>query len=705
MPLGTSRRTLTAVAVSLTVACLALVATPAFAAGVRSQEWWLRSLHVTKAWQSTRGAGVTVAVLDTGVDRAQADLAGSVTSGPDYTKSGRGRGGPYWGVHGTEVASIIAGHGHGRNHDSGIMGVAPAARILSVRVTLASKDPLLADPAIAGRLPSAIAHGIRYAVKHGAAVIDLPLDPVTTPGAKGAGGSAAEHNAVNYALAHNVVLVAPAGDGGNGADTVNYPAAYRGVISVGAFNSNFIKAAFSSHRPYVTLTAAGAGMVAATPPSGYTTVSSTSAASAVVTGIVALIRARFPRLSPSQVRTALIKGTVYRPPGGRSDGSGYGTADAARALAVAASLAPARSTPATSAPSATPTSAVPAPGAAGHGAGNLTVLLAGAGIALAALLALTLVVVRMRRRRRSGASRPAGRGTAGRTGARHPSRAAAPSSPGQAGYPSVPAGAAVGGTSRPGGRAGPGRAGSSPGDRRPATGAEAIERAVGRAFPASAFPASQAGTQDGMDADADAPGGPRAGGTAGTGHSPGGYRAGTERRPKVSGGPPWGPAPRPDSELPWTREAATPPVGSEPLPHRYPSSEGRSVWDTIAEEVWPGGPGVDQRGPRFSPTSGPAQAESTGDVRRPAQGHPASEGEALPPSRDAGRAVTSGPQHGQWNPGAATETFTAVPPRPSRDTASGNPRRGATGAHVSEGGQESGDGQAGQAGSQDAEET
>jgi subtilisin family serine protease len=342
-------------AVGLAAAGVAMTAVPAAASTVRSQQWWLQNLHVTKAWMSTHGAGVTVAVLDTGVAPNQPDLTGSVITGPDYTLSQRVPGGPYWGIHGTAMASLIAGHGHGAGHNEGIMGVAPAAKILSVRVTLESTDPMLADANVAAGLPAAIAHGIKYAVRHGAKVIDLPLDPVTTAGAPGAGGSPAEQAAVAYALAHQVVLVAPAGDDlAPGSDPVNFPASYQGVISVGAFDASFIKGTFSSQQRYVTLTAAGAGVIAAAGPTGYTQVSSTSAASAVVAGIVALIRAQFPSLTPAQVTKALTSSTIYRRRNGQATGSGAGTADAAAALAAAASIN------AAAAPSAPPVSTAPA---------------------------------------------------------------------------------------------------------------------------------------------------------------------------------------------------------------------------------------------------------------------------------------------------------------------------------------------------------
>ncbi len=330
------RRATAVVAAGLAVACAALTAGSAMADQVRDQEWWLGALHVRTAWESSKGSGVTVAVLDTGVAPAQPDLAGSVITGPDYTGSGRKAGGLLWGIHGTAVASLIAGHGHGAQNADGIIGVAPAAKILSVRVTVESGDPLLANGGIAARLPGAIANGIRYAVGHGAGVIDLPLDPAALAGAT-PGGSSAERDAVAYALSKNVVLVAPGGDGGfTGA--VNYPAAYPGVISVGAFDQAFTKATFTSRKPYVTLTAAGDGVDAATLPSGYAMLHSTSAASAVVAGLVALIRAQFPTLTPAQVTSALTQSTIFRPRGGRLNGSGYGTADAQAALVAAARI-------------------------------------------------------------------------------------------------------------------------------------------------------------------------------------------------------------------------------------------------------------------------------------------------------------------------------------------------------------------------------
>jgi serine protease len=657
---GFPRRAQVCVAAGAAVTCLILSSAPAFAGSVRGQEWWLRKLHVTNAWQSTRAGGVTVAVLDTGVDPAQADLIGAVTTGPDYTNSGRLPGGQFWGVHGTAMASLIAGRGHGAGQAAGLMGVAPGATILSVRVTLESSDPLLADANIAAALPGAIAHGIRYAVNHGAGVIDLPLDPVTTPGAPGAGGSPAERAAVDYALAHRVVLVAPAGDDGAGADQVNFPAAYPGVISVGAFNSSFTKAAFSSQQPYVMLTAPGDGVLAATPPTGYVTVSSTSAASAVVAGIVALIRAQFPALRPAQVARALKQSTVYRPSGGPDSGSGAGTVDANRALMAAARMIETVPTSGPSAANGTPAAQAPAPAppAVVHKKGNLrgTLLLDG-GIALAVFLVLAVPILTYSyfRRRRARAARLAEVRAAAQVPARRVKQAA--SAAAQEGYVPAPLSPGLSATT------------SSPGVTA-ATGAGSPMHGGNAAFPGSAFPG--AGQRPGPAET----GGELAGGVgsppvpgAAAARAIGSHRMGLARPPRISGSPPWEPAPEPTGEVPWGRTPAAAGGGLVPtggqgagtgpaagpagfpavpeLPSREAAVPEISPWDAVAQEAWPGGPSA----PR-PPAPPPGMAATNGSGGKKQDSNWTGEEDPSDPSR---------PIY-VWNPGASTEAFPTIPP-------------------------------------------
>ena len=375
---------------------------------------------MTQAWQTTEGAGITVAVLGTGAAAGHPDLVGSVSTGPDYTGSGRTAGGSFWGIDGTEVAGVIAGHGHGTGRESGLLGIAPAAKILSIRVNLEYNDPLNSQPAIAKRLPAAIAAGISYAVDHGARVIDLPLDPGTggltgqgDPAA--AGGSQAEQAAVSYALRKNVVLVAPAGDDALGPGLLNYPAAYPGVIAVGAVARDGQLAPFSTRHSYVSLTAPGADLMAATPPDAYARISSTSASSGMVAGVAALILSRYPHLTVAQVTQALTGGTTAGRTG--APGTGHGIVDAARAVNLAAAITaasqprpPARPTARAHQPSRLPaTTAAHRAGASALAGSLVRYVVAGLGILIALLVALILLM-RSRRERARAAPAEAGSG-------------------------------------------------------------------------------------------------------------------------------------------------------------------------------------------------------------------------------------------------------------------------------------------------------
>jgi hypothetical protein len=314
---------------------------------VRQREWFLAAMHAPQAWKTAQGAGVTVAVLADGTSVGQADIAGSVTQGPSFVRSGRKPSGKV----GTGLASLIVGHGHGAARGNGVLGVAPAATVLALTVTLSPGDPAWSRAAVTSRLPDAIAAGIMYAVRHGATVIELPADPGVSAGqprtssAAAMGGSPAERRAIAYAVSKNVVLVAPAGDNAQWGDAPNYPAAYPGVIAVGAVGKTLTVMQGSSDHSYVTVTAAGQDVVAAA-PAGYQTMSGTWAASAIVAGVAALVRSQFPNLTAAQVRKALIAGTIARPHGGFASGRGYGIADALGALTDAATMSPPHAQPA-----------------------------------------------------------------------------------------------------------------------------------------------------------------------------------------------------------------------------------------------------------------------------------------------------------------------------------------------------------------------
>ncbi|MYS20751.1 type VII secretion-associated serine protease mycosin, partial [Streptomyces sp. DvalAA-14] len=293
------------------------------------------ALHAQQAWQTTKGAGVTVAVLDTGVDATHPDLTGQVLPGKDEIGFGAQRGDRSWARHGTGMAAIIAGHGHGADDDSGVLGIAPQARILPVRVILEDKDPQRqkARQTRGDALPD----GIRWAADHGADVINLSLGDDSATAAP----VADEDDAIQYALDKGVVVVASAGNGGQDADRSSYPAAYPGVIAVAAVDQDGKHAAFSTRRWYASVSAPGVDVVIADPDRTYYNGWGTSAASAYVSGTAALIRSANPRLSPAQVKQVLQTTTRHKPKGGRSDSLGTGMIDPAMAVAAAKRMKPA----------------------------------------------------------------------------------------------------------------------------------------------------------------------------------------------------------------------------------------------------------------------------------------------------------------------------------------------------------------------------
>ncbi|WP_338694627.1 type VII secretion-associated serine protease mycosin [Streptomyces sp. Q6] len=327
-------------AVCAAAAALALLpSTAAHADSVRAQQWGLTAMHTQEAWRTTKGKGIRVAVLDTGVDDQHPDLKGNVLTGKDLIGFGAGRGDRPWARHGTAIAGIIAGHGHGQDDSDGVMGVAPEAEILPVRVILEDGDPARAKAR--ETRGNALAEGIRWATDHGADVINLSLGDDSDT----AHPEASEDAAVQYALKHGVSVVASAGNGGEKGDHISYPAAYPGVITATAVDAAGTRAPFSTRRWYATVAAPGRGIVTADPDRKYYSAWGTSAASAFVSGAVALIRAAHPGLSPAQIKK-LVEDTAQDPPsGGRDDSRGYGLVDPAAAIAAAAKLKPRELTP------------------------------------------------------------------------------------------------------------------------------------------------------------------------------------------------------------------------------------------------------------------------------------------------------------------------------------------------------------------------
>ncbi|HEX3749628.1 MAG TPA: S8 family serine peptidase [Streptosporangiaceae bacterium] len=407
-----------------TAATAGLVAAPAaLADSVRDgQMWALDMMNVPSAWAAgNEGQGVTVAVLDSGVAPNVSDLSGSVVTGPDLTGVSTSPSDPDWGQHGTWMASVIAGHGHGPDDQDGIMGVAPRAKILSVRVIPDRNDPGYStyEKEAEARVQDSLAQGIRYAVNHGADVISMSIG-YSAP-------SASVRSALQYAYGHGVAVVASSGNSGdtssaskNGYAPLKFPADYPGVIGVAAVSSSGRVAGFSSDNLSVEVAAPGVNISAQGRDGQYWLVTGTSPACALVAGVAALIKAKYPGLAPDLLAKALTSTTHFRPAGGYDQKIGFGTVNATAALTAAGQLAheraPQTGTAASNNFGGGP-SAAPANPVAPRGSGQLILF------SLLALTALVLVgasvsrlavLKQLRRRTLAAASVPVGGSSFGR---------------------------------------------------------------------------------------------------------------------------------------------------------------------------------------------------------------------------------------------------------------------------------------------------
>jgi hypothetical protein len=274
-----------------------------------SQTAYLNTVNIPAAWNDTTGSdSVVVAVLDTGVDAAHPDLAGRLVPGRNVVAqngdTGDERG------HGTKMAGII---GAVTNNGLGIAGVAWAAKVMPVKVTKASGAATDGD----------VATGIVWAVDHGADVVSISLS------------ARIENNvlqsAVDYARGHDVLVVAAAGN--SGSDVVEYPGGCRGVVAVGATDVSGHRTPFSNFGSWVDVNAPGVNLVTTEPGSPqFTTVSGTSAATALVAGVAVLLRAAHPEAGEADIADRLRRSAVGRGPVGAEGVDASGVVDAAAAL-------------------------------------------------------------------------------------------------------------------------------------------------------------------------------------------------------------------------------------------------------------------------------------------------------------------------------------------------------------------------------------
>jgi serine protease len=246
-----------------------------------SEQYLHSQLNIPKAQEKAGNNEVVVAVIDSGVDKKHPDLKNNIVSEINMIDPMRK---PVPDLHGTHVAGIIAAE---KDNGIGGMGVNPNAKILAIDVF--NGAPFASD--------YVIAEGILYAVENGAQVINMSLGSELP--------SPIIEDAVNQALEAGVVVVAAAGN--SGANLKEYPAGFKGVISVGATNEKKQLADFSTFGPSVDIVAPGENIysTAYTGKSTFSELDGTSMASPVVAGVVSLLLSKNPDLTPYQVEQLL----------------------------------------------------------------------------------------------------------------------------------------------------------------------------------------------------------------------------------------------------------------------------------------------------------------------------------------------------------------------------------------------------------------
>lgn len=337
-------------------------AAPAAAQSIRDQQWYIKAMRLDEAWKYSKGQGITVAVIDAGVDPSASGLAGKVLLGKNFApRPGTAR--EPLDPHGTSMASLIASSG-ARETDP--IGVAPAATILPIRVF---QDPNWTQAQQGTLVRPQLAKAIRYAADSTARIINIS-------GGEGTPGADLS-SAVKYAQDKGKLIIAAVGNFADSGNPVEYPAALPGVVGVSAFDKQGNSANFSERGSFVALAAAGVDMYhACSGGTGFCKTSGTSDSAALVSGSAALVWAKHPDWTANQVLRVLINTAAHPVNGAKRDNIlGYGAVRPRVALETPGDPGPANVNPliaaaATTSPSPSASASSPKPSATGVGTGN-----------------------------------------------------------------------------------------------------------------------------------------------------------------------------------------------------------------------------------------------------------------------------------------------------------------------------------------------
>ncbi|MEA3549083.1 S8 family serine peptidase [Pseudarthrobacter sp. C1] len=305
----------------------------------RDKQYWLPESGITKAWEVSKGAGVKVAIIDSGIDAQHPDLKGAVIGGYDASGSGQPDGQKSVGVkpeHGTLVATMLAGRGHQPASASpspspapgpaglppeGIVGVAPEAQLLSVSTWLGSTNP--SGKSDQDQIPEAV----RWAVDNGAKVINISLGSTTPQWPQ------SWDAAFLYAEQKDVVIVAAAGNRVGGNIQVGAPATIPGVLTVAGLDRKGVASVDASSQGIsIGVAAPAENLLGGLPGGGYAEWAGTSGSAPIVSGVAALIRSKWPAMSAEQVINRIVSTAKDAGAPGKDPLYGFGVLNAEAAL-------------------------------------------------------------------------------------------------------------------------------------------------------------------------------------------------------------------------------------------------------------------------------------------------------------------------------------------------------------------------------------
>ena len=345
MPYTTSPRPLRAIAALAAVAATLAVSTVVLAPPVAADDgfsdqctfpnkvypgrpWALQRVLLDELWSQSKGKGVRVAVIDTGVDVKNPQLTHAVDvksgrnflpknlkdSNGDKIARGSENGTTDTVGHGTKVAGIIAARPVG---GTGFVGLAPEATII----------PIEQNDADGHGTVQTLTDAVNYAIQAGADVINISQDT-----SNAVQPDPSLESAIDTALSRKIVVVASAGNGGAGGNVKKtYPASFPGVLAVAASDRNNERASFSQSGDFVGVAAPGVDMISTVPKGGHCSDNGTSFSAPYVAGVAALIKAKHPDWTAREV-VAQIEQTAERTIAGHDRLVGWGVVDPVRAL-------------------------------------------------------------------------------------------------------------------------------------------------------------------------------------------------------------------------------------------------------------------------------------------------------------------------------------------------------------------------------------